>query len=320
MFTIRPFDFSDADYAAMMVIDNAVFPQYAMTADAWRHIDETRPAKCLFHRDMIEVNGEPVAFGDFGQSQWAFHPHKFNFNIFVHPDHEHPEIRPLYFEHAMAALAEHDPIAITSAMFEDRETHLDFLAEMGFKEIKRDLESVLDVTTFDASRFAHISEKMNAGNIQIVSLRELQDTDPDWKQKFFELYWAFALDVPSTAPPVKQSLEEFEKGTLDYPDFTADGCFIALDGYVYVGLSHAWIDQLDNERLNGSLTGVIRSHRRRGIATALKLRLIDYAIQYGAKIITTGNDQNNPMYQINVALGFKSRPSWLTFAKKIRAE
>lgn len=78
-----------------------------------------------------------------------------------------------------------------------------------------------------------------------------------------------------------------------------------------------WINDQTYRRLDTGLTGVIRSHRRRGIATALKLRTIDYAQQHGAMTIETSNEENNPMYQINLKLGFQPKPAWVSYRKSL---
>ncbi len=51
---------------------------------------------------------------------------------------------------------------------------------------------------------------------------------------------------------------------------------MAVDGDEYVGMSNLWDDRASDALYTG-LTGVKRSHRRRGIATALKVRAIAYA-------------------------------------------
>ena len=58
MFTIRPFDYSDADYEVMYLIDKAIFPQYEITAAEWKHMDESRDPKYLFQREMIALDGD----------------------------------------------------------------------------------------------------------------------------------------------------------------------------------------------------------------------------------------------------------------------
>ena len=82
-----------------------------------------------------------------------------------------------------------------------------------------------------------------------------------------------------------------------------------------MGLSTLSKDLANPKRLWVGITGTLRSHRRKGIATALKLKTIQYAIDYGAEWIQTGNEENNPMYDLNVMLGFKPMPAWLEMRK-----
>jgi GNAT superfamily N-acetyltransferase len=61
--------------------------------------------------------------------------------------------------------------------------------------------------------------------------------------------------------------------------------------------------------LQTSFTGVFKTYRRRGIALALKVRSIQYAQSLGTRLIIANNEENNPMYQINLALGFQPQPA-----------
>lgn len=312
MLGIRPFESTDADYEALIAIDSAVFPEHPLSVDEWRHQDSARSPDKLFHRDMIERDGEVIAFGEYRQGS---NPQKYFFHVFVHPDYEHPDIRPAYLEHVMAVLAERDPVAIISGALDDHTPDVQFLEANGFRPVRREPSSDLDVAAFDSARFDHILEKMRSAHIEIMSLRELQDQDPNWKRKLYELYETLEQDVPSVDAPVERSFEEFEQLLLSGPTYDPDGWFVALHRGQYVGMSRCRQNQVDSKRLDSGLTGVIRSHRRQGIATALKLHVLEYARQSGITTIVTFNDDGNPMYHLNLALGFKPKPAWVVYEK-----
>ncbi|MEA3408886.1 MAG: hypothetical protein U9Q95_00905, partial [Candidatus Eisenbacteria bacterium] len=63
------------------------------------------------------------------------------------------------------------------------------------------------------------------------------------------------------------------------------------------------------------LTGVVRSHRRKGIATALKVHGFSRAKEHGARWIETDNEEKNPMFELNLRLGFKPTPAWTEYRR-----
>jgi GNAT superfamily N-acetyltransferase len=69
--------------------------------------------------------------------------------------------------------------------------------------------------------------------------------------------------------------------------------------------------------MHTGLTAVSRSHRRRGLATALKVRTITHAQAQGCRRIITDNEENNPMYQLNLQLGFRPLLNFMDFEKEI---
>ena len=69
--------------------------------------------------------------------------------------------------------------------------------------------------------------------------------------------------------------------------------------------------------LEHGLTATRRSHRRRGIATALKQTQIAWAAANGYReLITFTQDRNEGMQAINLALGFEPQPAWITMRRK----
>ena len=181
----------------------------------------------------------------------------------------------------------------------------------------------MDITNFDFSRFNGAQERVAAAGVEILTLAELRERDPRWMEKLYEMLWEIEQDVPHTDPPQKEPFDEFVKG-FEHPDFWPEGWQMALEPAVgddgigeYVGVSMLGKNQAMPQRINTWLTGVVRSHRRKGIALAMKLRAIEFAIQNGGTAIRTDNEENNPMLDINKALGFVEIPAGVNYEKAL---
>lgn len=320
MLTIEAFPYTDEAYQVMAAIDAAVFGDHPVPVEELKHDDATRNPDFLFQRDLIRRDGEVIAFGAYGQNQWAYHPQKVDCRVFVDPRHDGPDIRPAYLDHVLAALRGRDIIAITSGMLEDKPEAMRFFAEHGFVEVAREALSELDVTRFDPGRFADLLARLQAEGIEIVRLPALQARDPDWRRKLYALELLISADVPSTGGKQPHTFESWVAARLNGPAFDPEGWFVALDGERYVGESQGSINQAEPDRFQTGLTGVRRDYRRRGIATALKLHVIDYARQHKIARIVTNNDSQNPMYQLNLALGFVPQPAWVRVEKALVGE
>ena len=84
-------------------------------------------------------------------------------------------------------------------------------------------------------------------------------------------------------------------------------------------MSNLWRKEPTGKRFGAGLTGVVRAYRRPGIATALKVRTIEYARSVGAETIVTSNEENNPMYTLNLKLGFEPKPAWISYQETVDA-
>jgi GNAT superfamily N-acetyltransferase len=124
-------------------------------------------------------------------------------------------------------------------------------------------------------------------------------------------------DMPAGGTRTYQPFETFVRSVFEYPGFLPEIFFVAVDKGRYVGQSDLVDEKQDREHLGTGYTGVHPDYRRRGIATALKVRCIQAAKELGVKTISTGNDQTNPMYQLNLQLGFRPMPGELLFEMKI---
>jgi mycothiol synthase len=320
MLKIRAFAATDAEYEQIHAIRLAALPQHPMTLESFKHYDATRNPKHPYHRDVIEKDGQLIGFGVYGQSGWSYHPDKYFWNAYVAPNHDEEEAYAVYFEHVLKTLAKHDLLGITIQSTELLPIMLQFLKDNGFVEVMRYLISELDLATFDENMFAGVVEKVEQSGIKIVTVAQLEKEGYDWKRKLYDLEMEIAKDIPSPGDLEPMTFEIFEKQALGSPGFMAEGWFIAMDGDELVGDTALWSNGSTPNKLDTGVTGVLRSHRRRGIAMAVKLRSFEFARQYGAKVIETENEENNPMYQINLKLGFKLVPAWLDLEKQLRDE
>lgn len=314
---IRRFKYDDRDYEAAVAIENAIYPEHPQDAQSWRYWDSNREAKYLYRRYLAEVDGRPVASADLGHTAWSYQPGKFFVFVAVEPRYQRRGIGRAFYNYLMDEVAFLEPTKLVSRAREDHRHSTRFLKRRGFAATMRMPVSRLQVANFDPEPFqAKVNRTLGSG-ISIKTMAQLRDVDPHWKRKIYELEWECLQDVPSTDPFTKRSFEHFERVTLGNPRLLPDAWFVAIDGDHYVGLSVLWRNAADRRLLETGLTGVVRSHRRRGVATALKVQAIRYAQEAGAEYVDTDNEENNPMLQLNIQLGFKPQPAFVEYVKEL---
>jgi mycothiol synthase len=319
-FAIRPF--TPDDYVGISEVMNAIYPEYPESPEELRHSDETREAKLKWARFVAVEDGRIVAVGGYGQSSGMYHPRKFQVDTMVHPDAEGRGIGRALYDHVYRAVSEYDPITVRAGARSDHTRGIQFLTDRGFVEEMREQESKLDMATFDPAPFADEVAKVEAQGIALKSVAELLASDPDSKRKQHELFWVIAQDIPHSDTPTMPPFEEWIK-RFENPNYLAEGNVVAVDttdGDRYVGVSVLWANKSNGDLSTGT-TGVIRDYRKRGIATALKVRALTYAKERGAPAVRTWNEvNNNGMLGINFRLGFERQPAWIDFGKTLKSD
>jgi len=316
--TIRPFESTDNDYEQVAAIWNAVWPEHEQSVDLVKFEDEIREAKYWFERTVVELDGQMVAYGTYGEPSWMYKPDKYFIGGNVHPEFQKQGIGAALYDHVIDILMKKNPVEITVGLREDKVDAVCFMEKRGYKLAMRYPMSKLMIDEFDFDRYENVDENMKLHGIKICTVKKLDEMGVDWKPKNHMLSSEVLKDVPSPDPIPEITLEQHEKAWLSRPDFMPEANFIALDGDEFVGMSNIWLDTAKKEKLNTGLTGVLRSHRRKGICTALKVHAIRFAKQYGAEFLETENEENNPMYQLNLQLGFKPQPAWTNYVKEIK--
>lgn len=315
---IREFDGSDADYEAVVALANAWQPEAPTCVERVRHRDEAREKQYMFRRIMVELDGRVVAAGNFGESNWSHVPGKYTLYFSVHPEYGNRGIGTAVYEYIMSELAGADPEPVYFATWirEDRDISIRFVESRGFKEIMRGANSCLDLREFDESRFDDARERVLASGVTIERLDRLVERVPDAMRRLYDLDWEAMQDMPNDDPPVRRSFETYLK-IMRPPGYDPRLGYVALDRDEWVGATLLWRNPADRETLGTEITGVLRTHRCRGIATALKAAVLADARDLGFARVRTENAATNPMYQINLRLGFEPEPGWIDYHRHV---
>jgi GNAT superfamily N-acetyltransferase len=315
MLQIRPF--LAPDYERITAVWNAAWPDYSKLVSEFKAQDELRNPQHYWQRLVVEEAGEIIGYGQFGEAWWSKVAGQYGINFITHPDFlGHGAATAFYKEMLVRLGTRGDLQYLVTETREDYAQAIQFLTERGFTQVMRYPTSHLDLTVFDPDPYQHKLAHVAQAGIDICPLATLQERDADWMTRFHRLKADVIKDVPSPDEMVEWPFEELQR-SLAHPNFMPEGVFVAVDKGQYVALSELWSSQADLKKLFTGLTGVLRSHRRRGLATAVKVRAICFAQRYGATILETDNEENNPMFQLNLQLGFQPQPALIEFKKKM---
>lgn len=321
---LRPFRASEQEYRALASLLRAVSPEGRPESSAdLKREDLEWPSSSLLQRVVAYTSREEMAaVGACFQAYWLDSPSTIYLKFDVHPDHPQVHLLPILFENLHRLLNEHTSEfrRLVARAREDDSDRVGFLVKNGFREEMRSPSSAMRVAEFDESIGDGAYARLAQCRVRLITMAELRDKEPDWKRKLRDLRWEIVRDVPSTEPFARPTVAEFEEMVLRDPALDEEAFFIAqAEEGALIGMSNLWRNDPEGKRLDTGLTGVIRSYRRRGIATALKVQTIRYAQASGAEKIETSNEEDSPMYTLNLRLGFKPKPAWVDYAREVSA-
>lgn len=311
---IRPFE--EHDYPAIAEVLAAAWPDEVHTEAGLREHDDHAP-EVKWGRFVAEIEGKIVGQGEYTQFEGMYHPQKFGVWVTVKPPFRRQGIGKALYGAVLEALKPHHPISILSSTREDQPQAIAWLQKLGFVEKMKYWESRLDLQSFDFAPYTGKVEAVEAAGFELSSMKELE-SDPDYKQKAYDLWLEARLDVPRPDAISEVSFEDYCKWVFDSKYYWPEGFLMAVDKRTgqYVSMSTLW--KTDGDYLHTGLTGTRRAYRRKGLALALKLRAVAIAKAAGAREIRTGNEVGNrAMLTINEALGFVKQPVWIDFVKQL---
>jgi len=162
-----------------------------------------------------------------------------------------------------------------------------FVGKRGFAEVTQEVNVLREVQPGDGEVADGIAELRDEHLGEVYEL--CVETIPE-----------IHVPLPGEAPPYDQWLEHELR--------QASAGFVALDDGAVVGYARLYETGLPH-RLEHGLTAVRRSHRRRGLATALKRAQIRWAADHGYReLVSDMVEGNAAMRAVNERLGYRSLP------------
>ena len=317
-FEIRAFKHTDADYEDWVALDNRIWTDYFITVESRRHWANTVPKKAKWRWWMVEEKGQVLATADHGRDLYNARAGSFMLNINVEPRARSRGVGASLYDHCLTQLrAEHIDVRFVNGFTkEDMPDAIRFLEARGFERVLREPFSRLQVQDFGPAPFQSKVQQTTELGIKIKTLEELQSSVPDWKEQFYRLKVDVLTDIPSADPFQPHSFAEFSQQTFEDPEFAPKTVWIAVQDGNWLGFTELTIHEEAPQKGYTGLTGVRPSARRNGIATALKLRALGHAQKRGLETVQTDNEENNPMFKLNLALGFNPIPARLHYRRE----
>jgi GNAT superfamily N-acetyltransferase len=308
------------DTAAHVAIHNLIYAPERKTVEKMLHWESIYPQENLRLRLAAENStGQVVAVSGCLRPFWMDAPGVYVLEIMVHP-----EWRRRGIGHAM--LAALDPFArqqgatiLRTDCREDFVGAIRFLERTGFTNIGMRYESVIDVQAFDETPFLPVLEEVQQAGYRLTTLAEELPITPDAVRRLYDLFSTASVEVPFPGGAVhRETFENWRKGHLEGPTYDPEAMFIAKCGDEYVATTMLELPAHADEPAITHMTGVLREHRRRGLATALKLLSFRYLKQRGFREVRTHNDTANPpILNLNQKMGYRRLPGRLVWDKRL---
>ena len=303
---IIPFKSSDSDFQILYELEKSLdyHVENFGSVEMLKYQASLIPEKCNPKTEFLEIDNKIFGYGYTGHQSWAFDKTLLDSNISFPCEEKYLKYTQEYLEQQITEAKKIKDIKTLRAwVFNGNKFMTDFYTKNGFEISLVEFFSIISLIDFREEEFSDHVTKFNENSFQIRTLKELQEENSNWEEKLFELFHRVELDVPNDIE-VDKNREHWKAHNLT-PWFKPEDVYIVLDGEKWIALSTYDRGDTVTDTVSTELTGVLPEYRRKSICTALKVYALDDLKKKGFKKVFTSNEENNPMYKINLMLGFK---------------
>ena len=251
-----------------------------------------------------------VGYGSF----WPVRDHRFRMDLAVAPEHRRRGIGGRLLGLLAGAAQAAGATTLQARTESDRLQVLAFLSRRGFAETMRMHRLVLNVADATLEPFAGVEARLAAGGITLITLEDEQQRigEASWRRLCSAYHaaregWPDPDPDPDAGPDRPPALGEFRRRYERYARLLPEPepCILAVHGEEVVGFTCP------------IGTGVRPELRGRGIATALKARVIAEVRERGLATLysTTGNPA---MLKVNERLGYRITTTEVRLVRLVR--
>ena len=273
-----------------------------------------------FRRHYVVENAALKQIIAYGAVEQSIYLPKYRLLLVSDPQWLKRGVGELLLDRLMEDLTEAQAITVSCRQYASQTEMVTLLESRGFAETSRVSDLRLDVADVDVSTLAELTRRFEGAGISISTFAEERGRDPRCVEKLYELTTLLTPDDPARGPFVPAAYNAREALLwLEMPYVLPEALFIAKRGDEYIGVSDVSLFEAMPGGLTQGFTGVKREYRRRGLATALMLRGIEYAQSHGYRLIQSFNrPQQLAIRAFNEKLGFRVLFENLMFEKCLR--
>ncbi len=322
MIEIKKFNETDAEFIELAHIDNLV------NHDSISHPDDDKREwkirdKSLI-RDRLLLYKDNVLIGAIYYSQGRDKNNRTTFfTLNIDPKHNIQQSREALYNRMLKEIKSFNSNKMLTGIYDHPNYSLikQFLIDNQFKLVQTNREYSCDITKVDLKKYQPLIKKLESEGIKFYDSKEEMTKFPNHYKKLEELEWAYSQDfpIPNGVEHTRPPFDHYMKILNNYYKNFYGADIVAVMNGKYIGSTDLEIypKTEPHKAWTGGL-GVLKEFRRKGIAVALKIKAIERLLEKGVTEVRTDNEENNPMYKINVALGFEPVPFSLEYMKEIK--
>ncbi|MEY4530629.1 MAG: hypothetical protein RLZZ156_1350 [Deinococcota bacterium] len=302
------------DYPSLAAVQNDTEDWQTTVEDLMRH-DRNRDPKHHSQRFVAEIiiDNQKIIVGKLlvAHDDFSFEAGKYTIRINVLKTHQNFGIGSALYITAQNHLLQLGDAVKLQTMCNDYELPaLHLLEKHGFVQVWERIESRLEPKEVDFTKYASLYSILAQAEIELFRFSSFP---PETRVKqLYDLDLELILDVPFGQTTTPEPFELWQKNFLEDPENNPETIWIAVKNQQWIAFTSLG-KQKDHFYIG--MTGVKKEFRGLGIAKALKLEGVRYALNSGLEIRTMNDNVNTAMLAMNFSMGFKRHHSRLRFEK-----